>query len=132
MSVPSGAVPGSDWKALGAAAGQGGLRMDAGVAERASARCLELAQRVTEHWRAVHVMAPAPLPMGDCATGRALAATVHDKLVADENSVAKLLYEQTVILTAMSEAFRAAGRAVAGQEQEAAAALVAAGQALDR
>ena len=125
MSEPTGR-PGDDWRALGSAAEHGRLTMEPGVAQRAAARCRDMADVVMRHWDSLAPL-EAGLWLGDCDTGNALAAKFQAKIGGQQNSVRQSFQDQNRILLEMADAFEAAGRATIAQEDESAGAIAAAG-----
>lgn len=132
MSVPTSdptaglGQPGDDWRALSIAAEHGRLMMEAGVAQRAAQRCREMSDTVRRHWDSLAPL-EAGLWMGDGDTGNALAAKFRAKIGGQQNSVRQNFADQSRILDEMADAFEAAGRATATQEDDTAAAIAAAG-----
>ncbi|GAB2935586.1 hypothetical protein GCM10027047_35220 [Rhodococcus aerolatus] len=123
--MPSPVPPAPAQESLPQAAGSGHLRLEPGVAERAAARCDELADRVLAH--RARLAGLGPLQCGTSTTGTTLGDQLDRKLHGSDSSVDQVLAEQARTLGEVAEAFRAAGRAAQAQDEAAAGGITTCG-----
>jgi hypothetical protein len=108
---------------LPAAAAQGHVRMDPGVADRAARRCQDAAERLDVHRGRLSSL--AGLQCGTSSSGVALGQQLDDKIHGGDGSITAVLAQEARTLLDMADAFRAAGAATREQDEAAAQSLPA-------
>lgn len=106
----------TDWSQLKAAAANGQLRMEHGVAETAAKRCEAMIATLDGHYNASATLLIGGAA-GDCEIGRALGQTFDAKATGGSNSLMSVIVQHQQILTDMAATYRGAGAAFAAQEQ---------------